>query len=387
MNPFNKDNMPITGNRSNKDSQPHVASVNIGGHEMGVSKPSTNGFAQGGMNAAQYVGDGAGKGMTHMKDGTTTGLHHMKDGAASGYTALADAPSSGLGMDTSFVMKLDEAKNMFNAEFNSYLTLDFSKFMDIIPVDFYGPITKMLLNFFLFLPGFFSFYTIKMFHDSIFTIIFLSIFIFAGLTFVHYNSMDEKIWYFIALKNFNLDYKARIKSAVILGVSVGIALGTVLILYFTFVPFGPNVIALQMPYKQNYYDLLYWVVFSVFFLTALPVTEVLFFVIFQSNVWFRASAQIKIASFYAFYHFGWLCEVVGNWWAIGTLTALSFFVCLFLIKLMGREDVFKCITVRVGINVGVWALLVYLYFQTPKGKTAIPHTFLRGSENNLFMKS
>ena len=68
-----------------------------------------------------------------------------------------------------------------------------------------------------------------------------------------------------------------------------------------------------MPYFNNYYDLLYWTIFTVFFVGVVPVTEVLFFFIFQGNVWFTKSAKLQILILYALYHFGWICEVVGNW--------------------------------------------------------------------------
>lgn len=364
----------------------NIAKVEVAGTGVGVGSPGYSGVSGYGQSAL----GGAKEGTSYMGNAAGAGANNVKNAGTTGYTALSDGAVSAnpFDMDTSNIMKLDEAKGLFNAGFNQYLTLDFESFMNIIPVDYYGAITKLLLNFFLFLPGFFSFYTIKMFHDSIFTMVFLSIFIFVGLTFIHYQMIDEKIWYFIALKNFNHDFKARIKLAIVVGISSGITLAILLVLYFTFIPFGPTEIAMQMPYMHNYYDLLYWAVFTVFFVGVLPVCEVLFFVIFQANVWFRASAQVKIAGFYAFYHFGWLCEVVGNWWSILALTALSFFVCLFLIKLMGREDVFKCITVRVGLSLAVWVLLVYLYFQAPKGKTKLPSVaFLRGSPNNMFMKN
>lgn len=372
-----------SGRGSNKDDK-NIAQVEVAGTGVGVGSPNytnASGYGQGAINTAK-------DGTSYMANTGSAGVNQARDAGSAGYTALSDGSPNPFDMDTSNIMKLDDAKGLFNAQFDQYLTLGFDQFMNIIPVDYYGPITKLLLNFFLFLPGFVTFYTIKMFHDSIFTMVFLSIFIFAGLTFIHYKMIDEKIWYFIALKNFNHDFKARIKKAVIVGIGSGVTLAVVLILYFTFVPFGPKEIALQMPYKENYYDLLYWVFFTVFFVGVLPVCEVLFFVIFQANVWFKASAQIKIAAFYAFYHFGWIVEVVGNWWSILALTAISFVVCLFLIKLMGREDVFKCITIRVGFGLAVWALLVYLYFQAPKGKTKLPSSeFLRGSANNIFMKS
>lgn len=384
----------LTGNGSQSDK--NVANVEVAGNSIGIGAGtmgtpgygSVSGYGQDAMNQAKdgtsYVGNAAGAGANQIKSGGTNGYRALGDGITN---AGAITTTNPFDMDTSNIMKLDEAKGLFNAQFNEYLSLDFEAFMNIIPVDYYGPITKLLLNFFLFLPGFFSFYTIKMFHDSIFTMISLSIFIFVGLTFIHYQIIDEKIWYFIALKNFNHDFKARIKTAVIVGAGSGVTLAAILILYFTFIPFGPTEIAMQMPYMQNYYDLLYWAVFTVFFVGVLPVCEVLFFVIFQANVWFRASAQIKIAAFYAFYHFGWLCEVVGNWYSIVVLTALSFVVCIWLIKLMGRDDVFKCITIRVGLSLAVWALLVYLYFQAPQGKTKLPSVaFLRGSPNNIFMK-
>lgn len=385
----------FSGNGS--QSGKNVANVEVAGNNVGVGAStmgtpgygSVSGYGQDAVSKAKdgtsYAGNAAGAGANQIKGAGTNGYTALNDGITSAGAVTTTNPFD---MDTSNIMKLDEAKGLFNAQFNEYLNLDFEAFMNIIPVDYYGPITKLLLNFFLFLPGFFTFYTIKMFHDSIFTMVSLSIFIFVGLTFIHYQMIDEKIWYFIALKNFNHDFKARIKTAVIVGVGSGVALAVILILYFTFIPFGPTEIALQMPYMQNYYDLLYWVVFTVFFVGVLPVCEVLFFVIFQANVWFRASAQIKIAAFYALYHFGWLCEVVGNWYSILALTALSFILCILLIKLMGREDVFKCITIRVGLGLAVWALLVYLYFQAPKGKTKLPSVaFIRGSPNNIFMKN
>ena len=289
--------------------------------------------------------------------------------------------------DFSKIVNMDDAKNLFNVDFNKYLTIDFEQFTSIIPVDYYGALTKFLLEFFLFLPGFFTFYSIKMFHDSIFTILCLCMFVFASLTFVHFKMIDEKIWYFIAIKNISIDIKDRVWSAIYLGVGTGVSVGGALILYFTYVDFGPSTIVLQMPYKENYYDLVYWAIFSVLFLVVLPLCEVLFFVIFQANVWYRTSSHVKIASFYAFYQFAWLCEVVGNWWSVLALTLASFGVLMLLIKLNSREDVFKCILVRIGLGFAVWALLVYLYIQTPKGKTKIPLVFVRGSQNNIFMRS
>ena len=141
-----------------------------------------------------------------------------------------------------------------------------------------------------------------------------------------------------------------------------------------------------MPYFKNYYDLLYWTIFTVFFVGVVPVTEVLFFFIFQGNVWFTKSAKLQILILYALYHFGWICEVVGNWYSIIVLTLVAFAVGLFLVSLLEHEDVFRCIFYRVGISLGVWMLLVALWFLSPDNKMALPtQYFSRGSPNNMFM--
>ena len=83
-----------------------------------------------------------------------------------------------------------------------------------------------------------------MFHDSIYTMVVLSVFVFALLTFIHYKLIDDKIWMFIAVKNFNHDYKKRMKKAIVAGLALVVVIGLVLILYFKYVPFGPKEIVL-----------------------------------------------------------------------------------------------------------------------------------------------
>ena len=146
--------------------------------------------------------------------------------------------------DLGSITGIDDARNFFNADFNNYLAIGFESFGSIIPIDYYGATTKLLLRFFLLLPFFFTFYTLKMFHDSIYTMVVLSVFVFALLTFIHYKLIDDKIWMFIAVKNFNHDYKKRMNKAIVAGLALGVVIGLFLILYFKYVPFGPKEIVL-----------------------------------------------------------------------------------------------------------------------------------------------
>lgn len=309
--------------------------------------------------------------------------------AQTGFEAARNGANSAAGhmKDMASIGGLDEARNFFNADFNNYLAMGFDSFGSIIPIDYYGSVTKLLLRFFLLLPFFFCFYTLKMFHDSIYTMVVLSVFVFAMLTYIHYKLIDEKIWLFIALKNFNHDYKKRMNAAMVAGLAIGVALGVALILYFKYVAFGPTEIVLQMPYFANYFDLLYWTIFTIFFVVVVPVTEVLFFFIFQGSVWFTKAAKFQILIFYTLYHFGWICEVVGNWYSIAVITVLAFGLGLLLTSLLQNEDVFKCIFYRVGVSLGVWMLLVALWWANGDKKWALPtQRFARGSANNMFMR-
>lgn len=384
MNSFPSDSNPFL---EKKDKPASSKNQNTAVFSQGLEM-TTDG-AKAGYNASAAGANAAGNTTagTHIKDGANTGATYIKDAGVSGYNAASSAGQVGAGyaMDAAKVMKLDEAKAMMNPEFTKYMTMDYDKFMDIIPIDYYGPVEKLLLTFFLYLPAFFSFYTLKMFHDSIYTMVVAS-FIFIGLTFFHFRMMDEKVWYFIALKNFTHDYKQKLNAAIFAGLGAGVALAVILILWFSYIPFGPKAIYLQMPYFQNWWDVVYWAFFTLFFIGILPAAESVFYFVFQNNIWFKSSAKINIALAFALFHFGWICEVIDNWWAIIILTVIAFVVGLVCLSVSGRDNIFRGITLRVGFSVSVYALLLWLYFMHPRGKLATPAIFLRGSGNNMFMK-
>lgn len=384
MNTYPTDSNPFLDKKDKPASNKGKGiELTVDSHKVGVNA-NTDPLSTG----TGFIKDGASSGYNAAKDAGAAGYHSAQQGAAAGYSYAAAGAELGAGyaMDAAKVAKLDDAKAFMNPEFTNYLSMDYTKFMDIIPIDYYGPVEKLLLSFFLYLPAFFCFYTLKMFHDSIYTMVILSVFVFVGLTFFHYKMMDEKLWYFIALKNFTTEYKEKIKAAVIQGLGAGVGLALILILWFTFIPWGPKAIYLQMPYFQNWWDVVYWAFFTVFFLAVLPAAESVFYFVFQNNVWFKASAKINISIAYALYHFGWICEVVDNWWAIIILTILAFVVGILCLSLSTRENIFRGITFRVGLGLAVYALLIWLYFMHPKGKVVIPGIFLRGSANNMFMK-
>jgi len=376
MNTFSTDKAPFLEKGSQKGAQGTVFTQGVEMTQHGASA------------TAGAIGTGASAGYNTA----ASGANLAKDGAVAGYNSSANVvkagyeAGAGYAMDAAKVTKMDEAVALMSGQFTNYMSMGFEQFGNIIPIDYYGPVEKLLINFFLFLPAFFSFYTIKMFHDSIYTMVVLSIFLFIGMTFLHYKMIDQKIWYFIALKNFHTDYKAKLNAAVAAGAGLAIGLAVVLILYFSFVPFGPKAINLQMPYWGNWWDVLYWAFFTLFFVGILPVAESVFYFVFQNNVWFSAGAKFKIAFAYSLYHFGWICEVIDNWWAILVLTILAFLVCVICLGASGRENIFKGITYRVGFGFAVWALLLYLYFYHGSKKLAIPTQFLKGSPNNIFMK-
>lgn len=364
------------------------AATNVPGASQagGYAQQAGSGAVGAGTQGAKYAQQGTELTTTTAVGGAQAGAGAVKTGAQAGSQAAQTGAGYAQNADYSKISNLADAKAAFEGAFNDYLKLDLQAFMEVAPIDYYGPTDKVLLWFFLLVPGFFTFYSLRMYHDAIYTMFGLAIFIFGLQTYIHFKLVDEKIWYFIALKNFDHDIQDKVKAAVVAGLSFGGVLAAGLIAYFHFVKFGPTAIVLPIPaIENNYWYFLYWFVFSILFIVLIPVTEALFFFVFQANIWLKNKHQAMIAVFYTLYHFGWIVECVSNWWAIGALTGASYALYLFLWGIMGRENVFKAIFMRIGLNFGVWGLLVYLHFYHTK--TALPGTFVDRNPLNTLFKS
>ena len=179
------------------------------------------------------------------------------------------------------------------------------------------------------------------------------------------------------------EYKEKIKPALILGLINGAGLGLTLILWSKFVPWAPTGITLQMPYFWSAWkDYLYWAFFIILWVLVLPAAEVAFFFMCQANVWTNTLSDFLIAGCYALMNFTWLIFVIEGWLAVGLLTAATFAIGYGLIKRRDVKGGIETMGIRVGIALGILALLIFLNISYPNVKR--PVFYFRGHASNAW---
>lgn len=148
---------------------------------------------------------------------------------------------------------------------------------------------------------------------------------------------------------------------------VGLGLGVALVAWCLFAPWGPSNVYFQTPFFHSYKDWLYWAFFGVFFVLLFPIAETLFVFGFARAA-FNGGKVIVLAILYTLVQAVWIYWSLRGRWACWLWIGLSFAVAWGLHNYSHDNGVLKTAGIRVGINIGLFIVLILLYVKTMKGQ-------------------
>lgn len=230
-------------------------------------------------------------------------------------------------------------------------------------------------------------------HDWLIASIFLT-FIYGGFAFAHHKMNKDFI--FEAFHKETIDIMGElapnpkvfeeIKAVPTLIVGVGLGLGVGLIAYCIFVHWGPSNVYFQTPFFASYKDWVYWGFYGLFFALLLPLTESIFIFAFA-----RAALDgIKTIIFAIFYT---LIQATWIYWSIRGSTAawiwigLSFGLAFGLHGYAKENGVLKTAGIRIGINIGLFLVIVMMFVKTMKGQALkSPYSVYTSDIRNYWLK-
>lgn len=251
----------------------------------------------------------------------------------------------------------------------------------------YSTGTKILFLVFLLIAPLVNFVGLWYQHDFIVVLLELICLGYALPTYIMHKFIDEKIAVKLAAKDVGdpEEAKGKAKAALIYGAIIGAIIGAGLIIWSKFSPWGPASITLEMPlFTSKGKEVAYWICWSLLWVLVLPVAEVTFYFMFQACVWNQAGSDFLIAGLYGLMNWCWIYFVVGGyWWSIG-LAGASFGLGYFLLKHRDNKGGIEVMGLRVGIAIGLLALLVFLNFEYPRVK--VPTWYFRGDARNIWNK-
>ena len=263
--------------------------------------------------------------------------------------------------------------------------VDLSAGMDLLPFGDYSTGTKVLFVVFLVLAPLINFVGTIAQHDWLLTLIELIGLGYALPCFILHKYVDQYLYLKLVAKDVGTDAEAKGKASLIYGGILGAVIGSILILWVKFIPFGPEVIVAQMPlFTSTVLKVLYWILWSILWVLALPAAEIAFFFMFQATVWKDNVRNLLIASFYALTNWCWLFAIVGNFYWPLIFAALSFGLAYFFLIHRENKGAIELIGMRVGIAIGLLLVLIFLNFVYPSVK--VPTLYLHADYRNVWSR-
>lgn len=250
----------------------------------------------------------------------------------------------------------------------------------------YSTGTKLIFFAFLLASSIINFAGLAAQHDFVLVLIELILLGYAVPCYIMHKFIDDKIQLKIAAKDIGTeDPKVRAKATLLKGLVIGLVLGAVLIIWSKFIPFGPKIVLLEMPlFNSRAKEAIYWVVFALLWVLVLPAAEVTFFFMFQACVWNESWTNWLIAGVYALMNWCWLWFCVGDWWWTLVFAGIAFGLALYFLKYRDSHGGIEVIGMRIGIAIGILAVLIFLLFSAVSAKT--PVLFFKGDWRNIWTK-
>jgi hypothetical protein len=156
-----------------------------------------------------------------------------------------------------------------------------------------------------------------------------------------------------------------LKAAGITGAGAGLGLGVGLVLYCLFLSFGPSEVYFQTPYFGTSKDWMYWGFFGLLFVIFYPIAESVFLYGFARTA-FPGGKAIVVALLYTLVQASWVYWTIRQHWACWLWLGLSFGLCFALQGYAKEKGVVNALGLRVGINLGLFIVLVLILTKTVK---------------------
>lgn len=156
-----------------------------------------------------------------------------------------------------------------------------------------------------------------------------------------------------------------LQAAGVAGIGVGLALGVGLVLYCLYATYGPSEVYFQTPYFGTYKDWIYWSFFGFTFVFLYPIAEAVFLYGFSRTA-YPGGKGFVIALLYTLVQASWIYWSIRQHWACWLWLGLSFGVCFALQGIAKEKGVLNAVGIRVGINLGLFIVLVLILTKTLK---------------------
>jgi len=247
---------------------------------------------------------------------------------------------------------------------------------DLIEYNTYSKGTSFTIAIFMLIAPVINFVMIPIHKNILWVSIELIVLGYALPCFILYKFIDEKISVKATHDFLGTDRNKKIISALVLGLIVGAIVGALLILYAAFIGWGPSAIHLFLPWYNSSMDYFIWFLFILIWVLLLSDFETFFYFLFEASCFNASWTDFFIAACYALMNLSWLVYVIEKFWAIVILTIISFGIGIALLKIRDRQGGLQAVGVRLGLAIGIFALLVYLENYHHKAKS--PTYYYRG---------
>lgn len=235
-------------------------------------------------------------------------------------------------------------------------------------------------------PSITTWLTLYLTHDALTTLTVLIILCYITSIFLYSEKVDAFHWQYY-LEKEKTRAKNTLVQSVLTFVITSLLTGYILIL-FSFHYKSPFLekIALPFPFHDSHTDTLYWMIFGLIFCLVLPVSEEMYYRIFQTANWEGLLSELMLSLSYTLMHFSCI-----YWVFTGNLFIWLWLLGAFLYAFLGYQvhkwfGVYVIFSMRVGFAVGIGSWLLYIGVSFYNGKKFYqPADFILGHKENIFV--
>lgn len=227
--------------------------------------------------------------------------------------------------------------------------------------------------------------TLYLTHDALTTLIMLSVFCYISSIYIYSEKIDSFLWQWELEKEKRRSKGTLVASTIIFLISAFCTFYGLFTFSLHYKTPLLHKLKLPFPYMDSSTDQVYQTIFFIFFCFILPISEDLFYRVFQVANWEGFLAEVMLSISYAGMNYAWVNWVIVGEEVLWIMTIASFLYSFLAYQVQKGVGVYVGLMFRIGFSVGLCAWILFLGIRFYGGKKFYqPGEFVVGDKKNIY---